>query len=73
LPDLRALHRGTAEDVMHRRLVKCEPEDTVRKVLRKMTEHGIRRLPVMKNNMIVGEVRLYHIIKGYLAAKKKLK
>jgi predicted transcriptional regulator len=72
-PDLRALHRGTAEDVMHRRLVKCKPEDTVRNVLRKMMEHGIRRLPVMKDNKIVGEIRLYHIIKGYIAAKKKLK
>jgi predicted transcriptional regulator len=73
LPDLRALHRGTAEDVMHRRLVKCKPEDTVRSVLKKMMEHGIRRLPVVKDNKIVGEVRLYHIIKAYIAARKKLK
>jgi CBS domain-containing protein len=36
-------------------------------------EHGIRRLPVVKDNKIVGEVRLYHIVKAYIAAKKKLK
>lgn len=74
LPDLRALHRGTAEEVMSRRLVKCGPKNTVSDVLRKMIEHGVRRLPVTKrNNIIVGEVRLYHIIKGYVAARKELK
>lgn len=74
LPDLRALHRGTAEEVMSRRLVKCGPKNTVSDVLRKMIEHGVRRLPVTKrNNIMVGEVRLYHIIKGYVAARKELK
>ena len=74
LPDVRALHRGAAESVMHRRLVKCNPKDTVADVLNKMMEHGIRRLPVTKrNNEIVGEVRLYHIIKAYIAARKELK
>ena len=74
LPDLRALHRGTAEEVMSRRLVKCGPKDTVSDVLRKMIEHGVRRLPVTKrNNIIVGEVRLYHIINEYSAARKELK
>ncbi len=74
LPDLRALHRGTAEEVMSRRLVKCGPKNTVSDVLRKMIEHGVRRLPVTKrNNIIVGEVRLYHIINEYSAARKELK
>ena len=74
IPDLRALHWGTAENAMHRRLVKCNPKDTVADVLNKMMEHGIRRLPVTKrNNIIVGEVRLYHIMKGYIAARKELK
>ncbi|MFQ6129210.1 MAG: HPP family protein [Candidatus Hadarchaeaceae archaeon] len=74
LPDLRALHWGTAESIMHRRLVKCGPKDTIRNVLTKMREHGIRRLPVTKrNNIIVGEIRLFHIIKRYSAALKELK
>lgn len=74
IPDMRALHRGAAEDIMSRRLVKCSPEDTVRDVLERMMRHGIRRLPVMKrNNIIVGEIRLYHIIKGYSAALGKSK
>lgn len=74
LPDLRALHWGTAESIMHRRLVKCGPNDTIRNVLTKMREHGIRRLPVTKrNNIIVGEIRLFNIIKRYSAARKELK
>lgn len=72
IPDMRALHRGTAEDIMSRRLVKCSPKDTVRDVLERMMRHGIRRLPVMKrNNIIVGEIRLHQIIKGYSAALGK--
>ena len=72
LPDLRALNWGTAESIMHRRLVKCRPKDTIRNVLTKMMEHRVRRLPVTKrNNIIVGEIRLYHIIKGYSAALRR--
>jgi len=72
IPDMRALHRGTAEDIMSRRLVKCSPKDTVRDVLERMMRHGIRRLPVMRrNNIIVGEIRLHQIIKGYSAALGK--
>lgn len=74
LPDLRALHWGTAEGIMHRRLVKCGPKDTIGDALTKMREHGIRRLPVTKrNNIMVGEIRLFHIIKKYSAARKELK
>jgi len=74
LPDLRGLHWGTAESVMNRRLIKCGPNDTIRNVLTKMMEHEIRRLPVTeRNNIIVGEIRLFHIIKRYSAALKELK
>jgi len=74
LPDLRALHWGTAESIMHRRLVKCGPKDTIGDALTKMREHGIRRLPVTKrNNIMVGEIRLFHIIKKYSAVRKELK
>ena len=74
IPDLRTLHWGTAESIMHRRLVKCNPKDTIRDVLTKMREHGIRRLPVTRrNNIIVGEIRLFHIITRYSAALKELK
>lgn len=74
IPDLRALHRGAAEDIMSRRLVKCSPKDTIESVLDKMMAHGVRRLPVVKqNNILVGEVRLYNVIKRFAAARKKIK
>lgn len=74
LPDLRVLHRGTAGGIMHRKLFKCSPKDTIRDVLTKMREHGVRRLPVTKrNNIIVGEIRLFHIIKRYSATLRGLK
>ncbi len=74
LPDLRALHWGTAESVMHGKLIKCGPNDTIKDVLNKMMEHGIRRIPVTKrNNLLVGEIRLFHIIKRYSTALKELK
>lgn len=69
IPDMRSLHWGMAEDVMHRRVVKCGPKATIREALRKMMEHGVRRLPVIKDDKIVGEVRLYHIIKKFSAFK----
>jgi predicted transcriptional regulator len=73
MPDVRALHRGTAEEVMSRRLIKCSPKNTVKSVLEKMMRHGVRRLPVMERDIIVGEVRLYHIIKRFIAAPKKIR
>jgi len=66
IPDMRTLHRGTVESIMHRGLVKCGPKTKIREALKIMFEHGVRRLPVTKNgNIIVGEIRLYHIIKGF--------
>lgn len=65
-PDMRSLHKGTAEDIMMRRVVKCSPEETIEDVLNKMMRHGMRRLPVTRRgDIIVGEIRLYHIIKKF--------
>lgn len=72
LPNMRSPHWGTVEGIMSRRLIKCSPDGTMKDVLDKMMKHGVRRLPVMKrNNVIVGEIRLYHIIKKFSAAFRK--
>ncbi|MEA1905251.1 MAG: CBS domain-containing protein [Candidatus Hadarchaeota archaeon] len=72
LPDMRSPHWGTVEGIMSKRLVKCSPNGTMKDVLDKMMKYGVRRLPVMKrNNVIVGEIRLYHIIKKFYAVFRK--
>jgi predicted transcriptional regulator len=73
--DFRCLRENTAGDIMRRRTIKCTPGDTIRGVLDKMMKYGVRRLPVTeRNNIIVGEIRLYHIIKKLSAtAGKRIK
>ncbi|KUO41548.1 MAG: hypothetical protein AVW06_01015 [Hadesarchaea archaeon DG-33-1] len=66
IPDMRQLHQGTAGSIMHPRIVNCGPKTTIREALRMMFEHGVRRLPVTKEgNIIVGEIRLHHVIKRF--------
>lgn len=66
--DFRCLREDTAGDIMRRRTIKCAPGDTIRSVLDKMMKYGVRRLPVTeRNNIIVGEIRLDHIIKKFSA------
>jgi len=65
-PDMRCLRGGTAEDIMTKRVIGCSPEETIEDVLNKMMRHGMRRLPVTKRgDIMVGEIRLYHIIKKF--------
>lgn len=74
-PDMRSLFKGTAEDVMSRGLIKCEPEDTIERVLDIMKKRGIRRLPVtVKDDIIIGEIKLRQVIDGFISAlfKKKI-
>lgn len=72
IPDMRSLHEGTAEDIMTKRLVKCRLQETIDDVLNKMIKSGIRRLPVTdKKGVILGEVRLWHILKKFVAVAKK--
>ncbi len=51
-----------AEDIMCGQLIKCEPDDKVGDVLRKMVNSGLRRLPVIKDDEIVGEITARYII-----------
>lgn len=71
-PDMRSLHKGAAEDIMTKRVIKCFPEEAIEDVLNRMTHAGIRRLPVTdKKGIILGEVRLWHILKKFIALAKK--
>ncbi|MEM0493236.1 MAG: CBS domain-containing protein [Candidatus Thermoplasmatota archaeon] len=71
LPDIRSLQYGTvktAEDIMVRKVITCKPDELIVDVLKRMTRYRLRRLPVIDNKRIVGEITLRRLIKKYYDA-----
>ncbi|MEM3589847.1 MAG: CBS domain-containing protein [Candidatus Bathyarchaeia archaeon] len=66
-PDLRTLSRGIAEDIMSKNIIACSRKSTLREALERMKKHGVRRLPVVDGEILVGELRIHHIIEKYLS------
>jgi len=62
---------GRAEDVMNNDPFTSSCDEKIVNVLQKMIKHRIRRLPVVsKDNKIIGEITLQHLIhKFYLASQ----
>lgn len=52
----------TARDIMHKQLFSCSLDDTVGLVLLRMVNAGLRRLPVVEKDKIVGEITVHYII-----------
>jgi predicted transcriptional regulator len=73
IPDVSSIKHGTAktaEDIMSQRVIKCSPHDKIINALMKMMKYDLRRLPVIENEKIVGELTLHHlIIKFYRATQ----
>jgi len=71
MPDITSIQHGTAqtaEDVMTHRLIYCNPENKISDALMKMVKYKLRRLPVVKDKKLVGELTLHHLIQKYYAA-----
>ena len=51
-----------AEDIMSSSLTMASPDEKVRDVLEKMNSKGYRRIPVVENERLVGEITLRHLI-----------
>jgi len=71
MPDIKSIHHGTARvaaDVMCTRLVTCQEDDKIQYVLETMTKHRLRRLPVVKEKKIIGELTLHQLIRKYYDA-----
>jgi len=67
-----SIQHGTAEkaeDIMCSHLIKCSPEEKVGDVLKKMVNAGLRRLPIVKNDEIVGEITTRYIIQILLGKR----
>jgi len=67
-----SIEHGTAteaEDVMCKQLITCSPDDKVGDVLQKMVNAGLRRLPVIDDEEIVGEITAHYIIQILLGKR----
>ena len=71
MPDISSIKYGTAktaEDVMSHRIITCKPDDKIIDALTKMMKYNLRRLPVIIDKNIVGELTLNQLIRKYYGA-----
>ncbi len=71
LPDVRSIQFGTvktAEDIMSKKIITCEPDEKIIDILKRMKKFQLRRLPVVKNKKLVGEITLHRLIQKYYKA-----
>jgi predicted transcriptional regulator len=71
MPRIESIEQGnvkTAGDIMNRKVIDCKPDDKIINVLNKMLEYEIRRLPVVINNKLIGELTLHQLIRKYYTA-----
>ncbi len=61
-----AVLQQPASTLMTRKLVTCQPTDTVAQVMAVMTEHRIRHLPVMEGEQLVGLISIGDVVKARL-------
>jgi len=70
LPDKKSLHYELfekAEHIMSGNPVRCEPDEKVEDALNKMVRHRIRRIPVVENDEIIGEMTLHQLVGKFCA------
>ncbi len=75
MPDVKSIHHGTAKtagDIKCHRLIVCKKNEKIIDALEKMTKHGLRRLPVVEDGIIIGELTLHQLIRKYYDATQYL-
>jgi len=55
-----------ARDIMCKRVARCSLEDKVGDTLTKMVNSGLRRLPIVENDEIIGEITVHYILQKLL-------
>ncbi len=71
IPDIKSIQHGTAktaEDIMTNKIIICQPEDKILDALTKMMKYKLRRLPVLSDKKLVGELTLHQLIRKYYGA-----
>ncbi|RLF52351.1 MAG: hypothetical protein DRN11_01265 [Thermoplasmata archaeon] len=57
-----------AEDIMSPNLTIAHPDEKVKDILDKMNSRGYRRIPVVSNEKLIGEITLRHLIERLYSA-----
>lgn len=71
MPDIRSIQHGTAKtaaDIMCKKIIDCNPDDKIIDALQKMVKYRLRRIPVVEEGKIVGELTLHQLIQKYYRA-----
>jgi predicted transcriptional regulator len=71
MPDISSIQHGTAKnagDIMTNKIISCIPDEKIIDALMRMVKFRLRRLPVIKDNKLVGELTLHQLIRKYYAA-----
>ena len=71
MPDIRSIKHGTAKtagEVMTHKIIDCNPDDKIIDALTRMVKYELRRLPVLSDKKLVGELTLHQLIRKYYAA-----
>jgi len=71
MPDISSIQHGTAktaENIMQHKVIACGPDDKIIDALHKMLKYKLRRLAVLENNKIIGELTLHQLIRKYYDA-----
>ena len=71
MPDIRSIQHGTvktAEDVMAHKIISCNPDEKIIDALMRMVNYKLRRLPVIDDKKLVGELTLHQLIRKYYGA-----
>ena len=71
MPNISSIQHGTAKtagDVMANKVISCEPNEKIVDALMKMVQYKLRRLPVIVDKKIVGELTLHQLIRKYYGA-----
>ena len=62
--------KGKAEDIMKKDPIQCKKDEKIVDVLQKMIRHRVRRLAVVKEEIIIGEITLRYLIHKYYMASQ---
>ncbi len=71
MPDVRSIQYGTAnkaKDIMSYKVITCSPDEKIIDALAKMMKNRLRRLPVVEDRKLIGELTLNQLIRKYYAA-----